>query len=184
MKPLSVCQNEDPRISQQELTFTGQMIDIMLHSETNIDNPLLKSAETNAFAVRSLLQVPLELFSRKDRTRIRQGWLQAPTTHSNKSKKKAVPERDGHNSQNPLYKLTALSPEVLSLKVNVMQLPTSYEVRTAHDVRHFSNADDIQGMKFEDLIYLADALAGAKTADLDLRVNLAEFKKLAELTLM
>ena len=49
---------------------------------------------------------------------------------------------------------------------------------------YFPNVNDIQGMKFEDLIYLTDALARAKTAVLDLRVNLAEFKKFAELTLM
>lgn len=39
-------------------------------------------------------------------------------------------------------------------------------------------------MKFEDLVYLSDALAHPKTSVPNVQVNLAEFKKLAELTLM
>jgi hypothetical protein len=39
-------------------------------------------------------------------------------------------------------------------------------------------------MKFEDLVHLTDALAHRKTSVPNVQVNLAEFKKLAELTLM
>jgi nucleolar pre-ribosomal-associated protein 2 len=111
------------------------MIDIMLLSETNIDNPLVKSPGTNAFAVRSLMQIPLEVFSRKDRRRIRQGWLQAPKGHSHKSKKKAASGGTNEDTeQSSAYELTALDPEVLSLKVKIMQLPPSYEVRKAYNL--------------------------------------------------
>lgn len=94
------------------------MIDIMLLSETNIENPLVKSPNTNAFSVRSLLQIPLDVFSRKDRIRIRQSWLYAP---------KGPGEKEDA-SQSPSYELTALNSEVLSLKSRIMQLPPSYEV--------------------------------------------------------
>lgn len=39
-------------------------------------------------------------------------------------------------------------------------------------------------MKFDDLVQLADALAQPKASVSNPRVNLAEFKKLSELTLM
>lgn len=42
----------------------------------------------------------------------------------------------------------------------------------------------LQGMNFEDLAQLADALAQPKTPIPNPQVNLAEFKKLAELTLL
>jgi hypothetical protein len=104
------------------------MIDIMLLNETNINNPVVKSPETNAFAVQALLKIPLHLFSRKDRKRIRQGWLQ---TQAHKSKKKSSKE---DNTSIPSYELTALNPAVLALKVKIMQLPTSYEVSTINDI--------------------------------------------------
>jgi nucleolar pre-ribosomal-associated protein 2 len=117
-------------IQIQWLIITGQMIDIMLLSETNIENPLAKSPECNAFAIRSLSKLPLDVFARKDRKRIRQGWLHAPKTRTHKSKKKAVSgDGDEETRQSPSYELTALNPEVLALKVKIMQLPTSYEVR-------------------------------------------------------
>jgi nucleolar pre-ribosomal-associated protein 2 len=111
------------------------MIDIMLLSETNIENPLVKSPGSNTFAVRSLMQIPLEVFSRKDRKRIRQGWLQAPKTQSHKSRKKAASGGANEDTERiPSYELTALDPEVLSLKVKIMQLPPSYEVRIAYNL--------------------------------------------------
>lgn len=106
------------------------MIDIMLVSETYIDNPLVKSPEINAFAVQSLLQVPVAVLSRKDRTRIRQGWLQASKTCSYKSKKESTSEGGREDSRQTLsYELMALNLEVLALKVKIMQLPISHEVR-------------------------------------------------------
>jgi nucleolar pre-ribosomal-associated protein 2 len=107
------------------------MIDIMLLSETNIENPLVKAPNSNTFAIRSLLQIPLNIFSRKDRKRIRQCWLYTPKEPAPKPrvKKHAVPTvPEQETSQTPSYELTALNPEVLSLKVKIMQLPPSYEV--------------------------------------------------------
>lgn len=104
------------------------MIDIMLLDETNINNPLAKSLESNAFAIQALLKIPLHLFSRKDRKRIRQGWLQK---QARKSKSKSSKE---DSALIPSYDLTALNPAVLALKVKIMQLPTSYEVGTINDV--------------------------------------------------
>lgn len=103
----------------------------MLLSETGVENPLVLSPGTNAFAVQSLLNVPLGLFSRKDRKRITLGWLQAPKARAHKSKKKDPPADVGEDAPKTSYELTALNPEVLSLKVKIMQLPTSYEVRIA-----------------------------------------------------
>ena len=106
------------------------MIDIMLINQTNIDNPLVKSPESNAFAIRSLMKVPLDLFSKKDRIRIRQGWLHAHKTH--KTKKKDSSKED--NATSPSYELTALNPEVLALKIKILQLSISYEVSIVNDI--------------------------------------------------
>jgi nucleolar pre-ribosomal-associated protein 2 len=154
------------------------MMDIMLLNETDINNPVVKSPETNAFAVQALLKIPLRLFSRKDRKRIRQGWLQ---TQARMSKRKSSKE-DGASI--PSYELTALNPAVLALKVKIMQLPTSYEVSTINDIPICNMLTNYQGMKFDDLVQLADALAHPRGTIAHLRVNIAEFKKFAELTLM
>ena len=112
--------------SQISNCVTEQMTDIMLVNETNIENPLVKSPESNAFAIRSLMKVPLDLFSKKDRIRIRQGWLHTPKTDTHKSKKKASSKED--DATNPSYELTTLNPEVLALKIKILQLSISYEV--------------------------------------------------------
>ncbi|KIN03707.1 hypothetical protein OIDMADRAFT_158460 [Oidiodendron maius Zn] len=75
--------------------------------------------------------------------------------------------RSENSHQTPSYELMPLSPDVLALKVKIMQLPTSHE-----------------GMKFDDLILLADALGNPRASVPNPRTNHAEFKKLAELTLM
>jgi nucleolar pre-ribosomal-associated protein 2 len=125
--------NGSPRASNG-LTLIEHMIDIMLLSETNIDNPLIKSLETNRFAVKSLLQVPIAVFSRKERTRIREAWLQPPKTHSEKNQKRKTSESGREDAQKASsYELTALNPEVLALKTRIMQLSTSHEVRMDHD---------------------------------------------------
>ena len=59
---------------------------------------------------------------------------------------------------------TALAPAVLSLKVKIMQRPTVYD-----------------GMEYQDLANLADALSSIKTADLD--VSLPLFKELTRRTM-
>lgn len=117
------------------------MIDIMLLSETGIENPLILSPETNAFAVRSLSKIPLDLFSRKDRKRVTQGWLHTPKARTHKGKKKDASTDVEEDAPQTSYELTALNPEVLSLKVKIMQLPTSYEVRIADSTLSLAIAD-------------------------------------------
>jgi nucleolar pre-ribosomal-associated protein 2 len=91
------------------------MIDIMLQNQTNINNPLVKSASTNAFAVHSLLKLPASVIFKKSRERIFRSWLPTGDT--------ALDEVQGLS-----YKSTALDPAVLSLKIKFMQRPVLYEV--------------------------------------------------------
>jgi nucleolar pre-ribosomal-associated protein 2 len=93
------------------------LIDIMLQNQTNISNPIIKSASTNDFAITSLLQLPISLVqNKKTRERILKSWL--PTGDS------ATDDAQGLS-----YKSTALNPAVLSLKIKFMQRPVLYEVR-------------------------------------------------------
>lgn len=87
------------------------IIDIMLCNANHDVNPLVKSPTTNIFAVECLLQLPIEVFSRKDRERIMNNWL--PST-----------ENAGHEI---FAQQAALSDPVLSLKVKIMQRCTIHE---------------------------------------------------------
>ena len=88
----------------------------MLQNQTNISNPIIRASGTNAFAVKSLLQVPVSLVqNKKARERIFRSWL--PTGDSATD-----------DSQGLSYKSTALDPAVLSLKIMFMQRPVLYEV--------------------------------------------------------
>jgi nucleolar pre-ribosomal-associated protein 2 len=87
----------------------------MLQNQTNINNPIIKSSSTNAFAVKSLLQLPVSIVLKKTRDRIFKGWL--PTGKS------ATDAGQGLS-----YKSTALDPAVLSLKIKFMERPMLYEV--------------------------------------------------------
>lgn len=105
-----------------------QLIDTMLCCQSNNDSPLTKSQTNNSFAVRSLLQLPLDRFSRPDRERVMLSWL--PNSAS-KDKDKLT------------YESTVLDAGVLSLKIKIMQRPTFYEV------------SDIFSVWFKGLPYLA-----------------------------
>lgn len=83
----------------------GQIMDVMLSNMTQVDNPLIKSKACNAFAVQSLAQLPIEVFNKRDRERIMQGWSQETMTHS-----------------------PADFTSVLSLQVRMMHRPTIYKV--------------------------------------------------------
>jgi nucleolar pre-ribosomal-associated protein 2 len=87
----------------------------MLQNQTNISNPIIKSASTNAFAVKSLLELPVSIIPKKTRERIFKSWL--PTEGS------ATDDAQGLS-----YRSTALDPAVLSLKIKFMQRPVLYEV--------------------------------------------------------
>ena len=88
----------------------------MLQNQTNISNPIIKGFSTNAFAVKSLLRLPVSLIqNKKTRERIFRGWL--PTSD---------PAKDDPEGMS--YGSTALDPAVLSLKIKFMQRPVLYEV--------------------------------------------------------
>jgi nucleolar pre-ribosomal-associated protein 2 len=91
------------------------MIDIMLISQTNMENPLIKSPSNNSFTVKSFLKMPLERFSRVDRERILKSWL---------------PDSDDKKFKDMTYESTVLNEDVLSLKVKILKRPTFYEVST------------------------------------------------------
>jgi hypothetical protein len=104
------------------------MIEIMLDSENNHKNILIKAPSTNTFAIQCLSKLPINAFSKKSRERIMKSWLSNSQTHTHQRKKKAGLTGLEQDAPSPLYGLTALNCEVLSLKVKMMQLPTSYEV--------------------------------------------------------
>jgi nucleolar pre-ribosomal-associated protein 2 len=104
------------------LAYIEILIDTMLQNQTNISNPIIRSSGTNAFAVKSLLQVPVSLVqNKKTRERIFRSWL--PTGDS-----------AADDSQELSYKSTALDPAVLSLKIKFMQRPVLYEVSKSWSV--------------------------------------------------
>jgi hypothetical protein len=84
------------------------MIDIMLNKDSNLENPLIRSHGANHFAITSLQQIPLELFSKEHRERILSSW---------------VPLAD-----NPISKVDALDPTVLALKIKLARRSAFYEV--------------------------------------------------------
>jgi nucleolar pre-ribosomal-associated protein 2 len=116
----------------------AQLIDIMLCSQTNKDSPLIPSPTNNDFVAQCLLQVPLEIFSRKDRERVMKIW--APSSD--------LPAQDA--SDGASLASAAISPAVLSLKTKIMQRPTVYD-----------------SMKYQDLVHLADALASSMVESRD-----------------
>lgn len=87
----------------------------MLSNQSHIGNPLCDTTETetNDTAVQSLLRLPIDVFPRAIRERVMKGWL--PTTS---------PE----NPERFTIESTALNPDVLSLKIKIMNRPTFYEV--------------------------------------------------------
>jgi len=102
----------DSAIGVNNSKITSLIIDIMLSSPTNFNNPLLKSTTNNILAIKSLLQLPSEVFSKKDRERIMTSWL---------------PDFGG-DKYGFTYESTAMHCDVLSLKVKTMLRPTFYEV--------------------------------------------------------
>lgn len=98
--------------------LSGMLVDIMLKSLTNDNNPLMKRDEENEFATHCLHILGAEDFTKAQREQIMQGW--------------------------PKPETTVLQEKVLALKVKAMQHPAIYE-----------------GMRFKDLVKLADTLAKA-----------------------
>jgi hypothetical protein len=84
------------------------MMDLMLDVDSNMKNPLIKSQSVNSFALRTLLELPGELFSRENREQILTSWLPAPDKKESKA--------------------AALEPALLALKIKLMQRSAFYEV--------------------------------------------------------
>ena len=123
--------NDDQVLNNKALV--AEIIDIVLCCANNEANPLVKSPTTNKLAVQSLLQLPLEVFSRKDRERIMKSWL--PT---------AEDESYGVPGSPAIIDLS-----VLSLKVKIMGVTTVYNEMKYGDMKNFADAlaaADIQNM--------------------------------------
>jgi hypothetical protein len=85
---------------------------VILHS---ISEQNLSDGTLNAFAISSLLELPIELFSKSQREQIMTKWAFQPGMMPSME--------DPHSNRAPL------DPAVLSLQVKVMHKPTFYEVR-------------------------------------------------------
>lgn len=81
---------------------------LMLDVDSNMKNPLIKSQSINNFAIRSLLKLPGELFSRENREEVLTSWL--PVSGSLESK------------------TATLDPAILALKIKLVQRSAFYEV--------------------------------------------------------
>lgn len=88
-------------------------IDTMLCCQSNLDNPVVRSPGINILAIKSLLRIPLERFSKKNRERIMKSWL---------------PDSDNGQKNESTYQFSLLDHGLLSLKIKVMKRPTFYEV--------------------------------------------------------
>src|SRR5450432_3954914 len=88
----------------------------MLDCKSHQDNPIVKSSACNGFVIKCLHQVPLEVFSKGDRTAILQAW---------RLESQDLP-RD--NVAILSCCMAPLDPAVLSLKVKMMQRPALYDV--------------------------------------------------------
>ena len=84
------------------------MIDLMLDVNSNMKNPLIKSQSVNTFALRTLLELPGELFSRENREQVLASWLPIPDKKESKA--------------------AALEPTLLALKIKLMPRSAFYEV--------------------------------------------------------
>lgn len=89
-------------VSLLQLTcYSELIIDIMLQSTTNSDNPLINTDTNNAFAIHCLHMLRLEDIPKSDKERIMKSWT--------------IPES------------TVLDLPVLALKLKIMCHPTIYE---------------------------------------------------------
>lgn len=92
------------------------MIDIMLRGDSYLKCPLVETEILNNFAFRALLQLPVEIFSKKDRECVMTKWMSDSVEASQK------------------LEFSVVEPAVLSLEIKVMSRPTFYEVRGAYVV--------------------------------------------------
>ncbi|QSZ29781.1 hypothetical protein DSL72_004298 [Monilinia vaccinii-corymbosi] len=82
----------------------SRFIDVLLNCQTQEENPLLATPTCSQAVIESLMQLPLEVFSKRERERVVQGWSVDILAHS--------PE---------------CYPAVLALKLKIMHRPTFYK---------------------------------------------------------
>lgn len=95
--------NADSRCTNLE----GVMMDLMLDVKSNAKNPLIDFHSVNDFAIRSLMKLDVELFSKENREHVLTSWR--PLL-----------------AEDP--KAAALEPAVLALKIKLMHRSVFYEV--------------------------------------------------------
>jgi hypothetical protein len=86
-----------------------------LSSDTDPESHGAPFPTTNAFAVKTLLQVPAGLVFKSSREQILRGSF-------------LTSQHDRFDTDRSLYKSTVLDPAVLSLKIKMMTRPMVYEV--------------------------------------------------------
>ncbi|KAG0645375.1 Unhealthy ribosome biogenesis 2 [Hyphodiscus hymeniophilus] len=121
--------NNDEVLSNTPLAVL--LIDIMLSNATSDTNPLVNLSTTNAFAVQCLLQLPIEVFSKRDRERVmkvRRSSFEAAG--------------DGNFKE-----WVALDDAVLSLRIKMMQRSTIYDGTRYQDLVVL--ADDLASANIE-----------------------------------
>ncbi|TVY34122.1 Nucleolar pre-ribosomal-associated protein [Lachnellula occidentalis] len=96
------------------------MMNLMLDVDSNMKNPLIKSQSINNFAIRSLLNLPGELFSRENREQVLTSWL---------------PVSGPLESKTP-----ALEPVILALKTKLVRRSAFYEGMTFRDLINLADA--------------------------------------------
>ena len=97
-------------------SILATIVDVLLSSQTNTNtkNTLLTFQASNKMAIQSLIALPLDVFSKKERERIMKAWL---------------PSSPDQQTTDPLYGPMALDPQVLALKVKILHRPILYEVK-------------------------------------------------------
>ena len=93
--------------------FLATIVDVLLSSQTSTNEALVTFHASNKMAIQSLISLPLDVFSKKERERIMKAWLPSNSKHVT----------------NVLYESTALDPQLLALKVKILHRPSLYEVR-------------------------------------------------------
>lgn len=86
-----------------------------MSSDADTESHVAPFPTTNAFTVKTLLQVPAGLVFKSSREQILRGSF-------------LTGQRDGDHTDKSLYKSTVLDPAFLSLKIKMMARPMVYEV--------------------------------------------------------
>ncbi|KAL3428237.1 Urb2/Npa2 family protein [Phlyctema vagabunda] len=141
----------------------GQLIDILQSGDTTL--PVQGDTGSVAlFAAQGLLELPLEVFSRKQREFIMTDWLQNDNTKSSTEQASFPPTH----------------PVVLALRGKFLRRFPTYEVGnlTTRKLNYETNRD--QGMSFQDLVHLGNGLSSQSRFP---KVTLSIFAEIARLVL-